>query len=288
VSAATGVFPGLAYDAYARMPGLRSSYLRLFRRSALHARMEYLHPRPPTRVLDLGSAIHCAVFEPEAFESRYVRGLGIDRRSNANKAKWAEFEAAHAGKGILDWDDWATAGAVREAVWSQPWAAALLGGKGSNELSVGWRDPETMALCKARVDRFAADFDGFPTVCDLKSTRNAERGLFVRDIAAYDYHLQAAFYLDGLDANASRFRQWLWIVVEKHPPYGCALYMPDEEMLEAGRVQYRAAIERHLQCERERTWPGYSERPQIISLPAWARPRQIGGMDATQAAEAGF
>lgn len=266
-----GVRPGVPYEAYARWPGLRSSYLRRFARSPLHARTYALWPEAPTQAMNLGTAIHTAVLEPDRLEVQFVAGLGIDRRSNANKAAWAEYEAENAGKGILDAQEWATVHAIRDAVWSQPWAEALLGGKGATELSVMWEDAESGAPCKARIDRFAADFVGVPTVVDLKSTRDASKRAFAHDVELYDYALQAAFYLDGLAANADRQRQWYWIAVEKTRPYGVALYHPGPATLAEGRAQYKAAIAAHVEAERTDIWRGYPETAQEIELAPWAR-----------------
>lgn len=268
-----GVHPGVSYETYAQWPGLRSSYLRHFRRTALHAREEHLRPSRPTRALDLGNAIHTAILEPELLEKRYAPPYeGGDRRFNAGKAAWAAFQVEHAGKEILAGGDFDTARRARDSVWKQPWAAALLSGRGANELSIGWDDPEFGVRCKARIDRFAADFDGLPTIVDLKSAEDAGKEAFRRSIENYAYGLQAALYMDGLAVAAGpHYRRWLWVVVEKAPPYACALREPDDEVLEEGRRLYRTAIAMHLECERSGFWLGYPPHPEIIGRPPWAR-----------------
>jgi hypothetical protein len=267
-----GVFPGIPYEEYARWPGLRSSYLREFRRSPLHARHKALYPPQPSAALELGNATHTAILEPELFEQRYACAPKIDRRFSEGKAAWAAFQREHGHKQILEEKEWTAALGMRDAIWRQPWAQALLAGRGATELSVRWEDPELGAPCQARIDRFVADFDGVATVCDLKSAADAGRDAFRAAIERFGYGLQAAFYLDGLAAAASpHFRQWMWIAVEKTAPYAAALYVADDEILDEGRRLYRTAIAAHLECERSGFWPGYSPRPQIIGRPPWAR-----------------
>jgi hypothetical protein len=272
MSAPIGLFPGIPYEVYVRWPALRASYLRHFKRSPRHAREQYLRPAKPSKAMELGTAIHAAILEPGDFEKRYAqRPEGVDRRFTEGKAVWAAFEAASGGKTILSADDYDTAVRVRESVWAEPWAEALLGGKGSAELTAGWIDAEWQVACKGRIDRYCAEFNGLATVVDLKSTRDAGEESFRADIERFGYGLQAAFYLDGLAALSSHFRQWIWLAVETSPPYAAALYLADDEILAEGRRLYRTAIGLHLECEREGYWPGYPARPRIISRPPWAR-----------------
>jgi hypothetical protein len=271
--APVGVFPGVPYETYAQWPALRSSYLRHFRRSPAHAREEWVRPAEPTPTLTLGNAIHTAILEPALLEQRYAVAPDVDRRFKEGKATWAAFQAEHGHNAVLTARQWDSARGVRDSLWRQPWAPALLTGKGSTELSICWDDPEFPARCKGRIDRFQADFDGLATLVDLKSAEDASLDAFRRDIERYAYGLQAALYLDGMAALAPHFRQWIWVVAEKSPPYACALYVADDEILEEGRRLYRTAIGLHLECERGGHWPGYPPTPQIIGRPPWARRR---------------
>ncbi len=69
-----------ADEYHADRRGVGSSFLKEFMRSPLHAWAKYLDPeREPTdkAAFRIGRAWHCAVFEPEAFEARYVAGHGV-------------------------------------------------------------------------------------------------------------------------------------------------------------------------------------------------------------------
>lgn len=271
-----GIFPSVSWETYSSWHALRSSYLRHFERSPAHARAALLEPQDPTREMDLGTALHCAILEPHAFESRYVLGLEHPRRSNAEKAAHAAFEAEHAGKGILKHDEWATVERVREAIWKQPWAPELLGGKGANELSAVWKDAELGALCKLRIDRYTGSFEGFPMLVDLKSCRDASKPAFQRSIVNYGYDLQSALYLDGLGTVQPHPRRFCWVAFEKEPPYAAAVYEPDDACLERGRTLYKRAIAQHLECTRTGIWHGYPTHVQVIGLPPWAARKPQG------------
>ena len=267
--------PGLhmvSWEVYSAWDARRYSELRHFKRSCLHARYLALHPDEPTQAMDLGSAIHVAVLEPESFERRYVKAIDPgDRRTPANKAKWEAFLAENAGRGILKADEWENVQRIRESVWRQPWAQELLSGPGANEVSALWTDTAWKLPCKARIDRLST------RVIDLKSAKDAGREAFMRSIGNFDYYVQASFYLDGLDTLAPSPREWIWIAVETQPPFAPALYTPTNEMLDEGRKRYKAALGQWVECTRNGYWPGYAESPQLIDLPPWMKSKAPEG-----------
>jgi exodeoxyribonuclease VIII len=267
--------PGLhavSWETYSSWDARRYSELRHFKRSPLHARYLALHPDEPTAAMSMGSAIHVAVLEPESFEKRYVEAIEVgDKRTPANKARWVAFEQENAGRGILKPSEWEAALRVRESVWSQPWAEELLGGAGANEVSALWMDAEWKIPCKCRIDRLGA------RVIDLKSTRDASASAFQRSISNFDYYLQAALYMDGLDTLHPSPREWIWIAVETVAPYAPALYSPTNEMIDEGRKRYRTALGQWAECTRSGFWPGYSPSPVQIDLPPWAKSKSFEG-----------
>ena len=263
-----GLHKDVPYEVYASWDALRSSYLSKFKRSPRHALSYRLNPREPSAAMNLGTAIHSAVLEPEMFEKEYAAAPKVDRRTKPGKATWAEFLAQNPKVSVLSSENMDTCLRIRESVWSEPWAEALLGGKGENELCAVWQDPEFKVACKCRVDRFSASRGA---IIDLKTTRDASREAFGRAIENYDYHVQAAFYLDGFDAISPHPRTFLWIAIEKEPPYGASVGEADSADLEEGRRRYKAAIGMHLEAERTGVWPGYPSEIQIFQRPPWAR-----------------
>jgi exodeoxyribonuclease VIII len=271
----TGIFKALPESEYHALPAASSSTLKLFDRSAAHAREARMHPKAPTPALITGSAVHKAILQPELFAAEYVRGLTnedgnpVQRRSNADKARWAEFEEANAGKGILSAAEWRQCEVMRDEVWSHPTAQDLLAAAVATELSVIWVDPETGVTCKLRADALS-DWLEWSWIVDLKTTEDASPQAFSRSIANYGYDQSAAFYLDGMNVVAPRERRWLWLVVEKSPPHGIALYEPDAETIEQGRREYKRQLRLYAHAEQTGQWLGYTPEVQRISLPKWA------------------
>lgn len=249
------------YEAH---EGINYSILKLYGRSPAHAQEEMLHPRMPGKAMETGEALHVAVLEPGRFEAEYVQPIKVDRRTKEGKVLWAAFELEHGGKTILKPDEWAAVQGMAGAVRSHPVVAPLLAEQGLNEASVYWTDQETGAACKARPDRVCS------AVLDLKQTRDARPALFAAQAARLGYHVQASFYLAGLDACAPHPRRWLWVAVEPVPPFAVAIYEPTEQTLAQGRQEWETYLRQHLECQRAGIWPGYQADPQALNLPKWA------------------
>lgn len=265
---ADGLHKGLSRADYDAIPAANYSRLKLFARSAAHARQAIMHPEPPTEAMELGSAVHHAVLEPSIFAAQYVVAPKFDRRTTKGKEGAAAFEAENRGKSILDPDQMAQCLGMSQAVWAHPLCKELLTEVGVSELAALWTDSSGIR-CKALLDR-VFKFGGWSMVVDLKTTDNAEPWAFGNSVAKYAYHEQAAFYLDGLNQLSPGRRRWLWIAVEKEPPYAISIFEPTAEMLEKGRAMVREHLAAYAQCRETNVWPGYPVEIQPLELPRWA------------------
>lgn len=168
---------------------------------------------------------------------------------------------------VLSEEQWTQLHAMRDAVMAHPAAGALLKGcPGKAEQSVYWIDPETGVLCRCRPDWWRDD----DLLVDLKTTEDASPEGFAKSIANWRYDVQDAYYQDGVKLATGRTpRGFVFIAVEKKPPYAVAVYRLDDESRDLGRAQYRADLNRYAECMTSGNWPGYSGRIEPISVPAW-------------------
>lgn len=185
----------------------------------------------------------------------------------------AEWAANNGHRKVLTQETWDQLHAMRDAVMQHPMAAKLLDySKGLAEQSVYWIDPETGVLCRCRPDWWRQDLG---IVLDVKTTDDASPEEFRRSLHKWRYHVQDPFYMDCIkQATGTRPRAFLFLAVEKKPPYAVAIYQLDAESVEQGRKEYRQDLDLYAECERTGQWPGYGERIQSISLPEWYLIRQ--------------
>lgn len=246
---------------YIAIDAARASFLKEILRSPKHA----ITPKEQTPAMALGSMIHHACLEPDKFE-QYVVMPEIDKRTKEGKAAFADFEASAQGKKIIKSSDYEVVKGCVDSVWSHPAAKDLLS-VGRTELAAVWTDEQTHLLCKAKPDHFRED----GILVDLKTTTNASSKSFSKDVYNFKYHLQAAFYLDGVTkVTGLQYEKFYVVAVEKTAPFACAVYELDFGTLEAGRALYREALERYAQCKTLNEWPAYSTEIQPLSIPHWA------------------
>jgi exodeoxyribonuclease VIII len=261
--------------AYHAHPAISKSHLDQMARSPLHYWARFLDPNrvvpEPTPAMQIGSAVHTHVLELDQWDARYVTAPeGIDRRTKVGKAEWEVFTTASTGRTVLSRDDADLVMRMGRSVFGHPAAAMLLNMPGKAETTHMWTDAATGLQCKCRPDWLT---DDGRLIVDLKTTENASAREFARSIATWRYHVQAAWYLDGIEqATGTRPEQFIFVTVEKKAPFACAVYAADAEMIAAGAQTAARDLELLAICKAADTWPGYSDQIEPISLPAWMRP----------------
>jgi exodeoxyribonuclease VIII len=229
-------------------------------------KMQHPEADEDTDALAVGDATHVAVLEPERFARQYVKRPKFDGRTNAGKAAMAGWAAEHPNAAPLTPDQWDEAVGLRDNSQKHPVARELLSGKGRNEVTLIWTDPETKLLCKGRLDRITR-YDNRAAVVDLKTARNGSLRGFAKAAADFCYFWQAAFYLDALNLLAPGARRFFHIILEKEPPYLVAVREMEEPSLREGRAQYRRALNTMAACRASGKWPGYFDGIEPFDIP---------------------
>lgn len=271
-----GVYRGVSFEQYRAIAAANKSGLEWLAQSPLHYWANCLDPKrepdEPTAAMKLGSAIHCAVLEPKEFAARYAKAPACDRRTKAGKEIYEAFLAEAGAREILSADDFETCEKIAVAVRRNISAEAILEA-GSAEVTLVWQDKIEGVLCKARLDWLAPG-----VIFDLKSTQLAAPVDFAKQVANLNYHVQAAFYIDGLETLTGEQATFVFGAIEKAAPYAFGSYYLDPASLDAGRKLYRQWLAKYAECLRTKKWPGYREEIVELSLPPWAlkgAPREI-------------
>jgi exodeoxyribonuclease VIII len=258
------VFMAHATHREATMITLRYSSLKHALTSARAYREALDTPRVETPAMRLGTAIHCAVLEPERFELDYVvRPSDVDGRTKAGK-EWA----ANAGSRIvLSASDGALIGRVADAVHAHERAAYWLDRvsvvEREEEWPIDW--PGYMGYQGGGRPDALLDDGG---LLGLKTTRSL--ATFESQAARMRYTLQWAWYHDGLVALGRRPPVVVEIVAETHAPYDVACFVISDAVLEVGRDEYRHACRVVRLGYETGEWPGAYPGDTLLTLPPWA------------------
>ena len=275
-----GVYPGVSFEEYASWDAVNHSLLVHFAKTPAHAYHASIH-QEDTPSLGLGHLVHGVMLEPQRLHEDYLVAPKVDRRTKPGKAAWAKFEAEAAGRIIVTEEDMRTAKVLLHNSNQHAAFREMMGGKGANELSLVWEDPEFKELCKARLDR-VTEFQKQGYAFDLKTHGEvATRSSFERAIHKYGYHSQAAWYLRGLEIlmplpEGAPERRFAWGVLETKEPNLVRVFDADDEALENGADEVMKYLAMYTACKQAGVWPGWDEGMEIASLPPWAMKRFEG------------
>ena len=238
-------------------------------------------PRVETAAMFEGTLHHTALLEPETMNERYVimpagaPSRDCLRHRNAkspsadtlkNIAWWDDFDAQRGERLLVDAKMYDRVMHISDTVRQHPAARWLLEQAGQIEQAMFWEDHYTGAPCKCKPDKSLL---GDPIFVDVKSTEDASPEGFARSVAKYRYDVQAAFYMDGADTLGERRDAFMFIAVEKSPPYAVAVYNAQEEVLAEGRAKYVKNLHAYMEALRTGIWPAYSDYVEDLQMPPY-------------------
>ncbi len=254
---------GIPFAEYQGSRALNISALKNMRRSPLYYRYRLDHPMKATAAMHLGTATHAAVLEPDRFALDYIVW---DGGRKAGKA-WEEFAGSVGAANILSAKEHETILGMAAAVRANRYASMYLA-TGAAEVTLEWADDLTGFDCKGRADWITRDGSAH-VVVGLKTAKDCRQIPFGNQSARLGYHLQWAFYFDGFYTINGVEPRMVEIVVENEEPFDVAVYVIGDDVLEAGRLEYRRLLDRVAECETSGKWPGAVENQESLSLPSW-------------------
>lgn len=264
-----GIHYGLSNADYHRSPGISNSGLGLIDESP--ATFIWSRDAPvdeeKTKALDMGTALHCILLEPDEFRDRFIIAPEFNRRTTAGKADEQAFlsECSELGKTIMTAEEGRKLSLMRESALAHPDARWLLEADGQAEASIYWNDSETGELCRIRPDRMIGNR---PIMVDVKKVDDMSR--FERHVIEFGYHRQDAMYCDGYQAHFGEEPLFLFLVVSSS--VNCGRYPVrvrplDDDLKQMGRELYRRNLNEYHRCRVEDDWHDFKP----IICPRWAR-----------------
>ena len=260
-----GIIPSIPIGEYHRHGSVSKSQLDQFAKSPAHYLASLTTPRKETPAMRIGSIFHGMVLEPDRV--KIAVAPVCDKRTKEGKATWEAFCTENAGAEIVTAEEGEMLNGMAESIRKHPAASALLSGAGIAEGSCFWYDEQSGELCRCRPDFYRRDLG---IIVDLKTTDDASPEAFAKSIAKYGYHRQNSMYVDGVESSTGDIvKGFVFVVTEKSAPYCTAVYSLDTQGVELGRDQYKRLLLDLADCKIAKKFPGYSDRIEVLSLPAW-------------------
>lgn len=257
------------YRAY---PALSASDFKMLSDSYGHwkHRQEYPEDYKYTAALRYGTIVHACVLEPERFDAEFVVPPEINKRTKAGKEEWAEWEKENGSKFAVSQEELEKAWIIRDHTFKNPRAKELLTG-GQAEVPKVWKEKidGIEHTFKARAD-YLKQIDDVFIVVDLKTAQSASFEEFQRSIVKWKYSIQAYHYRKGFSPEGVK-AHFMWVVVEKMPPYGCAIYAATDQIYAQGKHFREVGLSNYMRGEAgELDGLPYPSEVTPITLPRWA------------------
>lgn len=256
-----GIYKNITIKEYHSMEGLSKSMLDKIAISPAHLKQAMDEGTKDTDALIFGRLFHTIVLEPRKFKKEFAIEPIVNKRTNEGKAILQEFYEANQGKDIVTQEDVDKAKLLKKQLMKNEIIKKLLTG-GDREVSIFWKDKETGELCKARPDILQGDI-----IIDLKTTTTAKPGEFDKKAYDYGYHKQAYWFLEAYKNATGNDARFVFIAIEKEPPYAVSVFMANDTMIKIGEIEARADLRLFHECKTNKKWPGYDlGKPQIFEL----------------------
>lgn len=256
---------GITNEQYHTSPELgRSTAWQVINSCPRRVKYDKDHPGSQSSALVLGNAFHLATMEPKLFEEEVeMKPRQIDGKSPLTKhykEKFSELQEEDPSRTWLSRSDWEMVSDMADSAHSHPWLKSTLEEGNYIIEGTGFFDCEGVR-CKVRPDMFDPETG---IIIDLKSTQDASERGFRSSVKKFGYGFQVAWYQEGLKQMGHKVSDFVFLAVEKKPPYLCACYRINQAEIDYQKKEMKRACRLWSQCLEAETFPGYST--EIITL----------------------
>lgn len=125
------------------------------------------------------------------------------------------------------------------------------------QLSIFWTDDQTGIKLKTRPDICKRKKN---VVVNVKTTLDGSPFAFSRELAKYDYPLQAVVEMNGCIQSGlmTAVDNYFWLVVEKEPPYNATIYEFDQNDIKVCYDKLEFVLSQIKKAQEKNFYPGYS------------------------------
>lgn len=259
-----------ASSDYFKAEGISRS--ELFYISKSPERFKYMHDNPlePTNDMIIGSAFHKIVLEPDTYNNEFATAPEVDRRTKEGKAIFADFQERLTDEiSVITQQDFDLISAMRDSLMKNELARTLL--EGEREQPVFWDDNITGERCKCKPD-VRTRVANKPIIIDVKTCQSADEEAFMRSCFKFGYDLQVGMYKTGCDIVYQEPHEFVFICIEKKPPYSVNILQVDDFFMKHGLFLFRKYLDIYHYCKTANDWYGYGGKDNMInslSVPVW-------------------
>jgi len=251
------------------MPHLRSTYIREFRKSPRHYFLREDIQETPS--MKLGTAFHTALLEPEKYQKNYVEIPSFEKKSKYQtltiKEQLERWKEENKDSVTISSEDRDKVKMMLASCLDNPIINKIV----NNEHALIEKE---FYMVKDEICYTGTPDIIIPElnlVIDVKTTTDASPNKWSKAIHDREYMIQAALYIDAMNAIFGKeFNRFIWVVVENKHPYSAMTYFAEPSLLDLGRNLILNASSDFKNCLLENNWPSYKTGLVPCSLPVYA------------------
>jgi exodeoxyribonuclease VIII len=219
-----------------------------------------------TKAMADGTAVHAFFLERDKFKTDFII-KPADMRLNTKAGKeWAQ---EHQSKIIIDSELGNNLYEMEKSFIDSP-AKLIYNKSGQSELSYFW-DDLGLVKGKCRPDWISDDGN---IVVDIKTTTDASPKGFQKSIANWGYHLQLGWYLRGLQKLGLPAKEFIFIAIEKTPPFSVGVYRANKDMITYANDEINNLVYDIDESLKSDDFPDYTPEIMDLGLPNWMNPKE--------------
>ena len=238
----------ISEDDYHAHPALGSGTIRRLQKGSAH---HFLRKQWEcvfgadfdTKALWFGRNFHAAVLTPELFWPKVV----VIKRFETYVCKEARDHVKQLKKDnppdsiFLRFEEEYLLLKMRQAILDHEIISEILNQPGRCEVAGFFKDQETGVECKIKPDKISPSRKW---IIDLKTMREINGRAVLSTAIESGWHVQAAHYLEGANAidGADSYTKFMFLCVQKSPPFTVACYVCSDELIEAGKNLRKKAL----------------------------------------------
>jgi len=251
-------------EYHGRKTHLSSTNVRTFDKNKKQFKYGLTHELvKQTKAMADGTAVHSFFLEREKFDTDYVTKPSDIKLNTKVGKEWAQ---EHQSKIIIDSEFSNNLLEMEKSFMDSP--AKIIYNEnmgGQTELSYFWDD---LGLVKGKCRPDWISDDG-SIVIDLKTTIDASPKGFQKSISNWGYHLQLGWYLRGLQKLGLDSYDFIFIAIEKTPPFSVGVYRADQEMINYAMNKLDEIVPEIDKALAAQEFPDYTPEITSIGLPPW-------------------
>lgn len=263
-------------DYHENKTHISSTGIKLVKKSLALWKWAKSHPQETKLHFDFGNSFEIALLDKQNFE-RFVAimqtekwvakalkekpTLKVPKNSTCYKAEGSKFLSENKGKYILPdvgEQSFEHIAYMLESCHKDSVIQKLISNT-EYQVSLFWTDEATGVNLKTRPDICKRKKN---VIVNLKTTNDGSPAEFGRDLANYDYPLQAAIEIRGCIESGlmPQVDNYFWLVVEKVPPFNATLYEFDKGDQDYSFDELDFLLSKIVRASEHNLFPGYSDR----------------------------